>query len=173
MEINIRRATMHDYSLLSKLSTVTFLDTFRGTCTDEDIKEFVTTFFNEEQVYKELQDAEDFYFIAFINNIAIGYLRMKEENSVVPVINIYKAIELKRIYVVKEYLNQKVGAALMKFALQFAEDHQYQAIYLGVWEHNERAKAFYTKWGFTDTGHMHDFPIGKTAQIDRWLIKVL
>ena len=105
-------------------------------------------YFNKELVCKELQDPFDFYFIAFINNEAVGYLRMKEEETDVPVIKKYKAIELKRIYVLKEYHDKKVGAALMKFALQFAAEKKYEAVWLGVWEHNERAKAFYKKWGF-------------------------
>jgi hypothetical protein len=67
MEINVRRATLNDASILSQLSTVTFLDTFRGTCTDEDIAQFVAGCFSTNQVIKELQDENDFYFIAFID----------------------------------------------------------------------------------------------------------
>src|SRR4051794_2286313 len=116
MEITIRRAGINDVSLISKLSTITFLDTFTGTCTDDDIQQFVHESFNEQQVFKELNDPYDFYFIAFINNEAVGYLRIKEEGSDVPIINEYKGIELKRIYVLKNYQDKKAGAALMKFA---------------------------------------------------------
>lgn len=173
MNIEIRRADTNDASLISKLSTVTFLDTFSGTCTDDDIQLFVNNYFNTEQVYKELQDPFDFYFIAFINKEAVGYLRMKEENTDVPVIKKYKAIELKRIYVLKEYHDKKIGAALMKFALQLTAENRYEAVWLGVWEHNERAKTFYKKWGFIDTGFTHDFPIGNTPQTDHWFMKLI
>ncbi len=173
MNIELRRADTSDASLISKLSTVTFLDTFRGTCTEDDIQRFVNNCFNTEQVYKELQDPFDFYFIAFTNKEAVGYLRMKEEDTDVPVIKKYKAIELKRIYVLKEYHDKKIGVALMKLALQFAAENKYEAVWLGVWEHNERAKAFYKKWGFIDTGFMHDFPIGDTPQMDHWFMKLI
>ncbi len=61
----------------------------------------------------------------------------------------------------------------MEFALQFAVKNNYQAMFLGVWEHNERAKAFYKKWGFADTGVTHNFPIGNTPQTDHWMIKLV
>ena len=173
MEISIRRATLNDASLLSQLSTITFLDTFRGTCTDEEIEKFVVDCFSTGKIYKELQEENDFYFIAFINSIAAGYIRMKEEDSEVTEIKKYRAIELKRIYVLKEYHSKKAGAALMKFALEFADKNNYEAMFLGVWEHNERAKAFYKKWGFTDTYSTHNFPIGNTPQTDNWMIKLI
>ena len=171
--LHIRRAFTDDAQLLSALSAVTFFDTFNGTCTDEDIQGFIETCFNPEQVYKELQDTNDFYFIAFIDKDAVGYIRLKEEVSDVEVINKNRGIELKRIYVLKEYHSQKIGAELMAFALDFATEKNYELIWLGVWEHNEKAKAFYKKFGFEDTGVTHLFPIGNTPQTDKWLIKFI
>ena len=40
----------------------------------------------------------------------------------------------------------------MTFALDFAAKKNYELMWLGVWEHNEKAKAFYKKFGFEDTG---------------------
>ena len=173
MDIEIRRGALNDALLLSQLSITTFLDTFRGTCTDEEIEQFVQKYFNVDQTRKELQDVEDFYFIAFADKKTVGYIRMKEVESDVALIKQYRAIELKRIYVLKEYHSKKVGAALMRFALQFASEKQYEAVWLGVWEHNIKAQAFYKKWGFVDTGSSHNFPIGNTPQMDNWLIKLI
>ena len=52
-------------------------------------------------------------------------------------------------------------------------EKNYELLWLGVWEHNEKAKAFYKKWDFTDTGNKHDFPIGSTPQTDHWLMKFI
>ena len=121
-QIEIKKATPVDAQLISDLSAVTFFDTFKDTCTDEDIHGFIEECFNISQIDKELKDADDFYFIAFFNNDAAGYLRMKEDESDVDFINKHNAIELKRIYVLKEYHSQKVGAKLMVFALEFAAE---------------------------------------------------
>jgi len=171
--LHIRRAVVIDAKLIAELSAVTFFDTFKGTCTDDDMQGFIELYFNEEQVESELQNVDDFYFIAFVNGIAAGYIRMKEEVSDVEIINKHKGIELKRIYVFKEYHSKKIGAALMNFALDFAAEKNYELIWLGVWEYNERAKAFYNKFGFEDSGVMHSFPIGNTPQTDVWLYRFI
>ena len=59
----------------------------------------------------------------------------------------------------------------MNFALNFAAEKDYEIIWLGVWEYNEKAKSFYRKFGFEDTGVEHPFPIGNTPQTDRWLYR--
>jgi len=48
--------------------------------------------------------------------------------------------------VLKEYQSKKIGAALMSYALQFGSQKNYEVLWLGVWEHNEKAKLFYKKW---------------------------
>ena len=171
--VNIRRAIESDADLITHLSKITSEDTFRGTCTDEDLQTFVETIFSLSNTRGDLKNADDFYFIAFYNGIPVGYMRLKEDPTDYPSITKYKALELKRIYVLKEYHSQKIGAALMSFALDFASEKNYEVIWLGVWEHNERAKSFYKKWGFTDTGDKHNFPIGNTDQTDHWLIKFI
>lgn len=172
-DLHIRRADTHDAELLSALSAVTFFDTFMGTCTSEDMQVYIESSFSQQQVYKELQDGNDFYFIAYINDEAVGYMRLKEEASEVPAIKKYRGIELKRIYVLKEYHSQKIGAELMRFALDFASGKNYEMVWLGVWEHNEKAKIFYQKFGFEDSGFSHPFPIGNTPQTDNWMIKFI
>jgi ribosomal protein S18 acetylase RimI-like enzyme len=172
-EINIKRATPEDAHLISHLSKITFEDTFGGTCTDEDMQSFVENSFSTTAVLNELKDENDFYFIAYYNNVAAGYLRLKEDYTEYSAVKKYFALELKRIYVLKEYQSKKIGAALMTYALQFASQKKYEVLWLGVWEHNEKAKLFYKKWGFTNTGDTHDFPIGNTPQTDNWLIKFI
>lgn len=169
--VTIRRANINDAKVLSKMGSQTFLETFSGTCTDEDIKEFVQHYYNLPQVVEELTNEEDYFFIAFFNDEPTGYLRLKEGTSDVPLLKLYHSIELKRIYVLKAFHSQKIGAALMQFAIDFAVEKDYRAMYLGVWEHNEKAKAFYQKWGFINSGHTNDFPIGNTPQTDHWLMK--
>ncbi len=171
--MHIRRAAIDDTKLLSELGAITFFDTFTGTCTDQDMENFIEEYFNEKQVQGELQDPNDFHFIAFMDGIAAGYIRIKEAESEVSLIQNSNGIELKRIYVLKEYQSKKVGASLMQFAIDFAAENEYNLLWLGVWERNEKAIRFYKKFGFEDTGIQHPFPIGNTPQTDNWLIKFI
>lgn len=170
--VTIRRATVDDAQLLSDMGRQTFYDTFHDTCSDEDMTQFLELYYNLPQVINELSDKEDHYFIALSDQTPAGYLRVKESKSGIPLVNLYHSIELKRIYVLKEFQSKKIGAALLNFAFEFAISNEYRAMYLSVWEHNAKALAFYKKWGFVNTGHTNDFPIGNTPQTDYWLIKL-
>ncbi len=170
-QIKINRANEGDAQLLSHLGEITFVETFAGTCTDEDMQSFIKNVFPANVLMNELKDENDFYFIAFANDVPVGYMRLKEDYTDYPAMQKYKALELKRIYVKKEFHSKKIGAALMEYALQFAITKNYEALWLGVWEHNYKAQDFYKKWGFRDTGYTHNFPIGNTPQTDNWLIK--
>ena len=172
-EIHIRRALPADAALISQLSGTTFHETFVGTCTDEDLAGFIQSYYNEGQILAELNDVDDLFFLAFVEEKAVGYLKMKEGESEIPVISQHKSLEISRLYVLKEYHSRKVGASLMQFALDFGSKNSFEIIFLGVWEHNERAKAFYNKFGFKDTGYGHSFPIGNTPQRDIWLMRFI
>ena len=61
----------------------------------------------------------------------------------------------------------------MDLFLLFAQQNKYEAVWLGVWENNFKAQKFYGKYGFVNSGHTHDFPIGETPQTDQWFWKFL
>ncbi|MEO7293335.1 MAG: hypothetical protein ABIW34_09550, partial [Ginsengibacter sp.] len=88
-EINITRATQKDAELISHLSTITFEDTFRGTCTEDDMQTFVENCFSPAATLAELKDEDDLYFIAWYNNQSAGYMRLKENYDDYPSIKKY------------------------------------------------------------------------------------
>jgi diamine N-acetyltransferase len=169
--IIIRRATIADAAVIAALSNTTFYDTFSGTCTEADMQQFLQASFNIDKISKELADEHDWYYLATIDGIPAGYMRLKEEYESFPEIKKWKALELKRIYVDKPYHGMGLAQQLMQVAENLAKDNQYEVLWLGVWEYNFRAKRFYEKCGFTDSGFTHDFPIGNTPQTDNWYWK--
>lgn len=173
MQVTIKRATLSDAATLAVLSRQTFYDTFTGTCTEEDMQQFLQEYFNLEQVKSELVNDNDFYFFAEIDGVPAGYIRFMEDYGNFPLMQQWKALELKRIYVDKNFHGRGVAQQLMAFIENFAKENKYEVLWLGVWEQNGRAKKFYEKCGFTDSGHTHDFPIGNTPQTDNWLWKFL
>jgi ribosomal protein S18 acetylase RimI-like enzyme len=54
----------------------------------------------------------------------------------------------------------------MDAAREAAREMNGRTIWLGVWEHNPRAIAFYAKVGFSDVGAA-DFFVGSDRQTDR------
>ena len=171
-EIKISRATIADADLIATLSEITFRETYQGSCPESDMDNFIQKCFSVQAISGELSDDNDYYFIAWIGNEPAGYSTLKEDYTDYPAMKKFVALELKRIYVLERFQGKKVGAALMKGAIQLMLEKKFEAIWLGVWEFNEKAFLFYKSWGFEDTGFKHTFYIGDTAQTDHWLIRM-
>ncbi len=171
MDTTIRRAIVKDAEVLSALSKKTFYDTFTGTCTEEDMQQFLQDYFDIDVVKSELADENDCYFFIEVDGMPAGYLRLMEDYRNFPLMKQWKALELKRIYIDKAFHGKGLAQELMNFAENFAKENKFEVLWLGVWEHNNRAKRFYEKMGFKDSGYTHEFPIGSTPQRDNWLWK--
>ena len=81
-------------------------------------------------------------------------------------------IELLRLYVARHYHGRGVAQALMAAALEAAADQGAQTVWLGDWERNPRAIAFYRKCGFEDVGSQV-FILGTDRQTDRVMARPL
>ncbi len=94
----------------------------------------------------------------------MGYAMLRSGNALSDVTG-NKPIELVRLYVSRESLGSGVGAALMEACIAEAKRRGYKTLWLGVWEHNRRALAFYRKWNFHEVG-THVFQLGNDPQTD-------
>jgi ribosomal protein S18 acetylase RimI-like enzyme len=77
------------------------------------------------------------------------------------------------LYILKEFHGTGVANKLIDFAFDFARKSGFEIMYLSVWEYNFRARGFYEKHGFVNTGLENDFPLGSTPQTDYWFVKDL
>lgn len=173
MEINIHRITVDDTAVLSTMARQTFYDTFTGTCTEEDMQSFLEQHFSQNKLRTELSNVDNLYFFAEIEGLPVAYLQFMEDYSGFPMMKKWKALELKRIYVLKEFYGKGIAQKLMDYILDYAKEKKYEVVWLGVWEHNTRAQKFYEKYGFVNSGYTHNFPIGNTPQTDNWFWKFL
>ena len=173
METILRKIEPSEAEALSALAKQTFYDTFVGTCTEEDMNNFLEEYFNVPQLKTELEDTASFNFFTIVDNKPVGYIRFKEDYEGFEYMKKWKAIELKRLYVSKEFHGKGVAKLLMDKYLTYAIQNAYEVAWLGVWEYNFKAQKFYSKYGFEYSGFEHPFPIGNTPQMDRWYWKFL
>ncbi len=68
----------------------------------------------------------------------------------------------------KAYKGMRIGKTLLKAAEKCVRKEGCVRFWLGVWEHNTSAQAFYQKEGFTKCGE-HEFVLGSDHQTD-WLM---
>ncbi|WP_205511173.1 GNAT family N-acetyltransferase [Longitalea arenae] len=165
-EIQIREATIADASLIADLSRKTFYDSFAADNTRENMDKFMNETFTRERLIEEVGAAGNIFLLAEQNGEVVGYARLRETANPLAA---GEAIEIARIYAVQNSIGKGVGSALMHRCIDVAKQKQVPVIWLGVWEHNQKAIAFYTKWGFERFSE-HVFMVGDDAQTD-WLMK--
>jgi len=158
MNTSVRVANKNESQILSSLAADTFYETFKPYNTEEDIQAYIKKAYNTDTLSKQLAAVHDYYFaIAFIGDKPIGYIKMILDASHLALKG--KTIELEKIYVLKSSWDTKCGAALMQHAIDFCKSLGAQNLFLGVWEENHRAVAFYQKFGF-NTFATRQFQLG-------------
>jgi ribosomal protein S18 acetylase RimI-like enzyme len=160
----IRRASADDADLLTELGARTFSESFASDNTPEDMAAYIAASFNHAQQTAELADSASTFLIAEVIGRAAGYAKLHAGN---PPDGVEGAspIELVRLYVSSEWLGQGIGKALMQACVDEAQHAGHETIWLGVWERNARAQAFYRKWNFRAVGE-HVFQLGSDSQRD-------
>jgi len=162
--ILIRQGSLLDSVLLAELGARTFQETFGPANTPEDMADYLSRSFSPSQQQTELNDPSTVFLIAQVGEEAVGYARLRQGPSPAQV-RASNGVEIVRLYAIQERIGRGVGHALMQACLVQADSHGNDVIWLDVWEHNGRARAFYRKWGFEEVG-TQPFQLGNDLQND-------
>ena len=160
----IKKCTLQDLESLRKISIETFYQTFADSNTAENMQAYLQSAYNEEKLYRELSNPNSSFFFVCVDERVAGYLKLNEFDAQTD-INDSDSLELERIYILKEFQGAGLGKDLLDYTISIASEHGKKYIWLGVWEHNERAKRFYEKNGFYRIG-AHSFVVGDDVQTD-------
>ena len=164
-----RLATVDDAAALVDIGIKTFRDTFSADNTESNMSAYLNKTFTSDQITKDISDPNSTYVLAYHGTQIVGYakLRKKEKSGDSP-----DNVEIERLYATKDYIGKKVGKALMLACLNTARLSGYKSVWLGVWEKNRKAIAFYKSWGFEIIGS-HPFLLGEDLQTDLIMEKKL
>ena len=163
-DINIKKATLNDIDHLQKIGKQTFFETFSTGNSEENIKKYLEEGFSVEKLSSELSTETSEFYFAELESEVIGYLKLNFGHSQTELKD-EKAVEIERIYVLKEYHGKKVGQILYEKAIEIAKQKNAGYVWLGVWEENPRAINFYKKNGFVEFDK-HIFKLGEDEQTD-------
>jgi ribosomal protein S18 acetylase RimI-like enzyme len=167
-DISVKEASTTDAGMIADLSRQTFYDSFAGDNTPENMDQFMKEQFTREKLMEEVGAAGNIFLLAYAGDKVVGYVRLRETTNPLLIAN-GPAIEIARIYVVQHSIGKGVGRALMQQSIEIAREKNAEVIWLGVWEKNQKAITFYTKWGFEKFSE-HVFMLGNDAQTD-WLMR--
>ncbi|GIV43821.1 MAG: N-acetyltransferase [Bacteroidia bacterium] len=162
--IEIRKVTTNDLEELQKIGRLTFYETFASGNTEENMNKYLDEAFSFTKLTTELSDNNAEFYFATLDNKVIGYLKLNFGQSQTELQD-NKAVEIERIYVLKEYHGKGVGQLLLDKAIKIARQKNAEYVWLGVWEKNPRAINFYKKNGFVEFDK-HIFKLGNDEQTD-------
>jgi ribosomal protein S18 acetylase RimI-like enzyme len=167
--IAIRRATATDARALASLAAEAFIETFGPDNTPADMAMYLATAFGESVQGGEIADSYNTVLLAERGGEMVGYAMLREGDAP-DAVGDPGAIEIVRLYSFTRWIGTGVGAALMQRCLDEASARGRRTVWLGVWERNARAIAFYRRWGFADVGS-HPFQLGTDLQTDRLMAR--
>lgn len=171
MQIVIRRAATEDAAALSELAARIFFDTFVPYNTPEDMDAFLASSYTEARQRSEIADPSITTLLATCDGALAGYAQVQEGDAPACVTG-PAPIQLKRLYVDKSLHGKGVAQRLMDEVENVARQRGARTLWLGVWEQNDRALAFYGKYGFRPVGE-EDFHVGVDRQTDLVLERAL
>ncbi|SFS53684.1 GNAT family N-acetyltransferase [Paenibacillus sp. 453mf] len=169
--LKIKKCNHEDLLLLQEISIETFNDTFKNQNSSENMKAYLEKAFHSKQLEKELSNISSEFFFVYCNNDVAGYLKVNTNDAQSEEVG-EESLEIERIYIKNKFQNHGLGKHLLNKAMEMAIESNKKKIWLGVWEKNDNAIAFYKKMGFVQTG-AHSFFMGDEEQIDFIMTKTL
>ncbi len=165
MTAAIRPGVLADAAALAELAARTFHDTFAAENNPQDMALHSAQKYGVAQQSAELLDENICTLLAEIDGALAGYAQL-QRGPAPPCVTGDAPMELWRLYVAQEWHGRGVALVLMNAVDTEVRKRGARTLWLGVWERNARAKAFYGKYGFTDVG-AHTFMLGTDKQVDR------
>ena len=160
----ITACTLRDIDDLSAVGEHTFRETFQALNTAENMDAYVRTAYARDALAAELDTPGTGFFLLRVSGVVAGYLKINvgaaQTDDVGP-----DGLQVERIYVLAAHQREGLGQFMLDYACRLARLRSLGTIWLGVWEHNNSAMAFYAHLGFVQFG-AHDFMLGDDRQTD-------
>jgi ribosomal protein S18 acetylase RimI-like enzyme len=160
----VRRASRPDAKQLSSLAEKTFRDAFEAENTPENMALHCETSYSEAVQAAEIADPRLVTLVCDSQGTLVGFAQLRWGEAPGCVVAAAPG-EVQRLYVAREFHGMGVARSLMLACLEEMNLRRSDVVWLGVWEHNPRAIAFYRKFGFAQVGEQI-FPLGNDPQRD-------
>ena len=164
LNITIEQINNSHIEALQQIGRQTFSETFAESNSADNMAKYLAEAYSFEKLNEELNNQNSFFYFAILDEKIIGYLKLNMGGSQTELKD-NDALEIERIYVLKDFHGKKVGQLLFDKAIKIAKELQVAYVWLGVWEENKKALQFYTKNGFVEFDQ-HVFVLGDEAQTD-------
>jgi ribosomal protein S18 acetylase RimI-like enzyme len=164
-----RDATPADAALIADLFERSFVETFGHLYRADDLAAFLAQL-SPEGFRGELVDPAYSFRLAFEGEEAAGFCKMGP--LTLPVSPEMPAIELRQLYLLRRWHGRGIAPVLMDWGLAEARRREVKEVYLTVYTENQRARAFYRRYGFSYVAR-YAFMVGNHADEDEiWKLEL-
>jgi GNAT superfamily N-acetyltransferase len=160
--IHYRDAAAADAPILADLFLRAFTETFGHLYRPEDLESFLAGM-DEAAWRHELGNPAYRARLAEADGEAVGFAKLGPLG--LPVAPRRAALELKQLYLLREWQGRGIARVLMDWTLEEARLQGAEELYLSVWTENFRARNFYTRYGFAFVAP-YAFMVGEQADED-------
>jgi ribosomal protein S18 acetylase RimI-like enzyme len=167
----IRRAAPNDAAAVAGVGARLFAQTFAADNTPENLRSYLARAFSEAAQRAELEDPVGRIWLAETDGhepVGYSHLRLATAPTSGVALSVTRPAELARLYADRSLHGAGLGAALLETCAAAAAANGADCLWLGVWQQNTRAIAFYEKHGFVRVGEQ-EFLLGADRQRD-WLM---
>ena len=154
-----------DLQELKELSRKTFTDAFGADNNPDDLKAYLNSAFEKENLRLELLNPLSEFYFGKIEGETVSYFKINLGDAQTD-FREEDAMELERLYVKKAFQNQEIGQKMLDEVIEMAVQRKMRYLWLGVWEKNTRAINFYLKNNFQLSGS-HPYMVGNDKQTDK------
>lgn len=166
--MTVRRATLSDVAALTSFGRRVYHATFAPQTNAEDLAAYLDSAYTEERQQAEISDPAMDTLLLEQDSVLAAFAQLRP--GIGDGVEGPRPVELWRFYVDHPWHGRGVAAPLMAAVEDAARARGARTLWLGVWERNTRAQAFYRKHGFTVAGS-HIFWVGRDPQRDLIMVK--
>ncbi|MDN3427095.1 N-acetyltransferase [Microbacterium sp. APC 3898] len=171
MATMLTACTLNEIHELQAISIITFTETFKDQNSPEHLQAYLDKAYDLDKLEKELTTPFSHFYLMYVDQQVAGYLKLNTDAAQTEPMG-SDSLEVERIYIKKAFQRHGLGKQLLNKAFEMAAEQDKKRIWLGVWEENANAIAFYRKKGFVQTGS-HSFYMGDDEQVDLIMVKTL
>jgi ribosomal protein S18 acetylase RimI-like enzyme len=147
----IRHAVPDDASRLAAFATEAFTDTYRELDDPQDIADYCGEHFRADVMAGVIEDPACTVLLAEQAGELAGYAILKDRPAPACVTG-PAPLQLWRLYLGAGFIGRGLGARLMQAVQAGARQRGAATLWLGVYDRNLRAVAFYERFGFARVG---------------------
>jgi ribosomal protein S18 acetylase RimI-like enzyme len=150
VSVAIRRAMAEDGPALAAFARRVFTETFGAHYAAGDLAAHLDRAFGPAGLPAELEDPDFRFRMAEEGGDVAAFIKLAPMTLAVD--HPPGSLEIKQLYVLAPWQGKGVAQRLMDWAIETARAEEAPALYLSVWSQNQRAIAFYRRYGFVMAG---------------------